>query len=152
MRMRRRLGNDAGEGRFAGGRVSPSASSSRRRSRFAFAGALTALMFGTFFSFGGLSYAVTGTANTANTVKKVATGQKLVIHHSSASDQYKHAPKPKKKQVFTPPTIPASQGPASTPLQSGTLPFTGLSLAGTMIVSGLLLLLGITLRRRERRS
>jgi hypothetical protein len=109
-------------------------------------------MLGTFFSFGGLSYAVTGTANTVNTVKKVATGRKLVIHHSSASDQYKPAPKPKKRQVFTPPPIPAAQGPASTPLQSGTLPFTGLSLAGTAIASGLLLLLGIMLRRREGRS
>jgi len=36
--------------------------------------------------------------------------------------------------------------------QAGTLPFTGLSLGATALVSGLLLLVGIMLRRRERRS
>jgi hypothetical protein len=120
---------------------------STRGSRLAFALALTALMLGTFISFGGLSYAATQTKNAAHTIKKVAAGQKVVVHNSSATDQYSK-PKSKQKQVFTP---PKKSGPGSTgTAQGGTLPFTGLSLAGTALVSGLLMLVGIALRRRER--
>ena len=125
-----------------------SADRSNRASRLAFACALTALMLGTFVSFGGLSYAGTATSSAAHTLKKVTTGHKVVVQHSSASDQYG---KPKQKQIFTPPSGP-SPGSTGQVLQQGTLPFTGLSLAGTALISGLLLLLGIALRRRERRS
>jgi hypothetical protein len=122
---------------------------SNRGSRVAFALALTALMVGTFASFGGLSYAGNATTSAVHTITKVATGHKVVVRNSSASEQYKS--KPAQNQVFTPPKPPAA-GSAGNTSQSGTLPFTGLSLAGTALVSGLLLLLGFALRRRERRS
>ena len=121
-----------------------------RGSRFAFSAALTALMLGTFVSFGGLSYAASQSKGAVHTLAKVATAKKVVIHDSSAADQY-HKKNPGQKQVFTPPSGP-SPGSTGTTLQAGTLPFTGLSLAGTVLVSGLLLVLGIALRRRERRS
>jgi hypothetical protein len=142
---------------------------SGRGSRLAFALALTALLLGAFVSFGGLAYAATQTRDAVHTITKVTTGHRVVVRDSSAADQYNHK-KPKsckdrgltavgsahaKKcpQVFTPPAgQPASSGSGTTVSQTGTLPFTGLSLAGTALVSGLLLLLGIVLRRRERRS
>jgi hypothetical protein len=124
---------------------------STRGSRLAFALALTALLLGTFVSFGGLAYAATQTRDAVHTIKKVTGGQKVVVHNSSATAQYNNKNgQPGKKQVFTPPSghSPGSGG-ANTP--QGTLPFTGLSLGGTALASGLLLLLGIMLRRRERR-
>lgn len=127
-----------------------SAERAGRGSRFAFSAALTALMLGTFVSFGALSYAASQSKSAVRTLAKVATAKKVVIHHSSAADQY-HEKNPGQKQVFTPPSgsPPSSAG---TTLQAGTLPFTGLSLGATALVSGLLLLVGIMLRRRERRS
>jgi hypothetical protein len=132
-----------------------SAGGTSRGSRVAFALALTTLMLGTFVSFGGLTYAATQTKNAVHTVKDVATGQKVVVRHSSAADQYHKSSKPGEKQTFTPPSgsSPSGSSPGSNgPIEAqGTLPFTGLSLAGTALASGLLLLLGIVLRRRERR-
>lgn len=152
------------QGNASGGR-------SARGSRLAFALALTALLLGAFVSFGGLAYAATQTRDAVHTITKVTTGHRVVVRDSSAADQYNHkkpktckdrgltavgsTPTKKCPQVFTPPAgEPAGQPTsASTAVsQQGTLPFTGLSLAGTALVSGLLLLLGIVLRRRERRS
>jgi hypothetical protein len=123
---------------------------STRGSRLAFALALTALLLGIFVSFGGLAYAATQTRDAVHTIKKVAGGQSVVVHNSSASGQYKNG-QPGNKQVLTPPSgnSPSSGGVNT---QGGTLPFTGLSLGGTALASGLLLLVGIVLRRRERRS
>jgi len=118
----------------------------RRGSRVAFSLALTALMLGTFVSFGGFGYAATQARNSFHTLTKVASARKVVVHHSSAADQYNKKTKPGQKQIFKPPK------PTGTPVEAGTLPFTGLSLAGTALLSGLLLLVGIVLRRRERRS
>jgi hypothetical protein len=120
----------------------------RRGSRIAFSLALTALMLGTFVSFGGFGYAATQARNSLHTLTKVAAARKVVVHHSSAADQYNKKTKPGKKQIFQPP----KKNTTGTPVQAGTLPFTGLSLAGTALLSGLLLLVGIVLRRRERRS
>jgi hypothetical protein len=132
-----------------------SAGGTSRGSRVAFALALSALLLGTFVSFGGLTYAATQTKNAVHTAKNVAAGRKVVVHHSSAADQY-HKSKPGERQTFTPPSGPSAGGSSpgsSGPIEAqGTLPFTGLSLAGTALASGLLLLLGIVLRRRERRS
>src|SRR6266516_4872104 len=99
-----------------------SAGRSSRGSRLTFACALTALMLGTFVSFGGLSYAGTATSSAVHTLEKVTTGHKVVVHHSSASDQYAK-PKPKQKQIFKPPsrTSPGSSGQV---LKQGMLPFT----------------------------
>jgi cytoskeletal protein RodZ len=129
------------------------ARSERRRlgSRFAFSLALTALMLGTFLSFGGFSYAATQTRDAVHTLTKVAAAKRVVVHQSSAADQYHKNTHPGQTQEFTPPSG-SSPGSTGTTLQAGTLPFTGLSLAATALVSGLLLLAGIVLRRRERRS
>ncbi len=121
----------------------------RRGSRFAFSAALTVLMLGTFVSFGGLSYAASQSKDAVHTLTKVAASRKIVVHDSSAADQYHKKTHPGQKQIFTPPPGPSSTG---TVHQAGTLPFTGLSLGATALVSGLLLLIGIMLRRRERRS
>lgn len=138
------------EGGPAGGNDGASPERSRLGSRFAFSLALTALMIGTLVSFGGLSYAASQTKNAVHTLSKVAASHKVVVRQSSASDQY-HKKNPGEKQVFTPPSGSSPGSAGTQPLQAGTLPFTGLSLAATAVVSGLFLLLGIMLRRRERR-
>jgi len=120
-------------------------------SRFAFSLALTALLVGTLFSFGGLSYAATQTKNAVHTLTKVAAAHKVVVRQSAAADQY-HKKNPGEKQLFTPPSGSSPGSAGSSPVQAGTLPFTGLSLAATAVLSGLFLLVGIMLRRRERRS
>lgn len=140
------MGNRRGTGSKTDGPKRP-----RRGSRFAFSSALTVLMLGTFVTFGGLSYAASQSDNAVHALTKVAAGQKIVVHDSSAADQYDKKTSPGQKRVFTPPSGP-SPSSAGTVQQEGTLPFTGLSLAGTALVSGLLLLVGIMLRRRERRS
>lgn len=122
-----------------------------RGSRFAFSAALTVLMLGTFVSFGGLSYAASQSRNAVHTLTKVAAAQKVVVRNSSAAGQYHKKTNPGQKQVFTPPSGP-SPGSTGTTSQGGTLPYTGLSLGATALLSGFLLLVGIMLRRRERRS
>jgi hypothetical protein len=122
----------------------------RRGSRFAFSAALTVLMLGTFVSFGGLSYAASQSRNAVHSLTRVAAAQKVVVRDSSAADQYHQKTNPQQKQVFTPPSGPSAGSTGATP--DGTLPFTGISLAGTALLSGLLLLAGIVLRLRERRS
>lgn len=128
-----------------------------RGSRLAFAAALSALMAGIFISFGGLSYAASAGSGAVHAIKKVSTSQKLVVHRSSADDQYPT------ESTKTMPLLPPKQKPPAASQgtspstetktqQSGTLPFTGLSLLGTALVSGMLLALGLYLRRRERRS
>jgi hypothetical protein len=150
MKKRREFEAEGDVGSSAEGSGAESVGRSVRGSRLAFALALTALMLGTFISFGGLSYAANATASAVHTLKQVSTGHKVVVQHSSASDQYA-PPKQKQKQKFTPPAASKSGSTGQTG-QAGTLPFTGLSLGGTALVSGVLLLLGILLRRRERRS
>jgi hypothetical protein len=120
-------------------------------SRFAFSLALTALLVGTLLSFGGLSYAASQTKHAVHTLTKVAAAHKVVVRQSSAADQY-HKKNPGEKQVFTPPSGSSPGSAGTSPVQAGTLPFTGLSLAATAVLSGLFLLVGIVLRRRERRS
>jgi hypothetical protein len=149
MERRRWTADDADESWPVASGRDGSPRQSIRGSQLAFAAALTAAMLGTFFSFGGLGYAVTGTVNATHTLKKVATKQKVVVQRSSASDQYAKQ-KSKQKHVFTPPKRPPSKGKFVTkPNQLGSLPFTGLSLGSTAVASGLLLLLGIMLRRRQ---
>jgi hypothetical protein len=134
----------------AAGHSDVSPERARRGSRFAFSAALTALMLGTLVSFGGLSYAASQSKSAVHSLAKVAMAKKMVIHASSAADQY-HKKSPGQEQTFTPPSG-SSPNVTGTVQQAGTLPFTGLSLGATALVSGLLLLLGIALRRRERRS
>jgi hypothetical protein len=129
----------------------------RRRawSRAAFAAAASAFILGSFASFGGLSYAATGAGGTVAAVKQLVTNQtlKVTVHKTSAASQYPNTPEKPKSKPFTPPKKVVS--PAQTPAPvapAQTLPFTGLSLLATLLVSVGLVGLGLLLRRRERRS
>lgn len=121
-------------------------------SRLAFASAVAVFILGTFASLGGLSYARPGAVGTYQAVKQVVVAHKLkvTVHTSSATGQY---PKPphKKPPVFKPPKPHKTTGSVAAQ-SSGTLPFTGFSLLGTLVLSLALIGAGIALRRRERRS
>lgn len=118
-------------------------------SRLAFAAAVSSLIVGTFASFGGLGYAGTSATTTYHVVKNVVVNHKvaLTVRKSSAAAQYPGTPQG---------TLPASKtskaGKAAVAgaVQARTLPFTGFSLLGTVIVSLALIGLGLVLRRRER--
>jgi hypothetical protein len=126
-------------------------------SRVAFAGAVTTFVLGSFASFGGLGYAASGAAGGYHAVKRVVVKHALIVsvHRSSAAAQYAPAPKPKHKTTVHVAGAQAGAGVAgvSAGLKTGkTLPFTGISLLGTLVLSLALIIAGITLRRRERRS
>jgi hypothetical protein len=112
-----------------------------RRSRFAFGAALVVLVMGTFLSFGGAAYAASGASE-----KPTSTAST-----SAAADEYGKQPV---AQVLTPPTARVAAATASTTAdpKSGTLPFTGVGLGSTLLVSLLLVSLGLYLRRRESRE
>lgn len=138
-------------------RVAPR--SSRRRhtgSRLAFAGAVSVFILGTFASFGGLSYAASGADGAYHAVKAVPTGHlHFTVQKSSATAQY--APTPKPPKTVAPSQTQGVAGaqatlPATATKTSGSLPFTGLSLATTAILSLVLIAAGLLLRRRERQS
>lgn len=123
-------------------------------SRIAFAAAITTFMLGTFASFGGLSYAASGASTAARAVERVVVEQvPLVRENSAAADQY--------GPNVTPPAEEEARGVepgttagnvAGTSDASGTLPFTGLSLATTLLISLGLIGAGVALRRREQRQ
>lgn len=134
----------------------------RAWSRVAYAGAVSTLVLGTFASFGGLSYAAAGATSTFDAAKKIVVQHRLAVtvHRSSASDQYKKTPRAPKA-----PKAPSSgvagnanaNGSGVAPAtaaagRGGTLPFTGFSLLGTVILGLVLMTTGIFLRRRERRD
>ena len=123
------------------------------RSRLAFAGAVSTFILGTLVSFGGLSYAASGAAGTYHTVKQVAVHHTLFVsvHKSSAADQYAPKPKPHHSHHRTSGGVAGVAGVRDTVVRpSGTLPFTGISLLTTLVVSLLLIATGAFLRRRER--
>jgi hypothetical protein len=129
-------------------------SSPRAWSRLAFASAVSVFILGTFASFGGLSYAASGATGTYDAVKQVVVQHKLTISipTSSATAQYPNNP-------LKPPTVVAPVKKThkhavagSAAVQGGTLPFTGLSLLGTLVLSLALIGAGLALRRRERRN
>jgi cell division septation protein DedD len=137
----------------------------RSWSRLAFASALSVLMLGTFASFGGIGYASSASTSTVHVVKHLAAGHPLKVR-SSAHVQYTPPSQPSQP---TPSQPTPTQQPAATkkvkqkPIQAvagtravvkqapgGTLPFTGISLGGTVLVALGLIALGLVLRRRER--
>jgi hypothetical protein len=125
------------------------------RSRLAFAGAVSTFILGTLVSFGGLSYAASGASGTYHTVKQVAVHHTLFVsvHKSSAADQYAPPPKPHhKKHHRTRGAVGVAGVQNAVTKPSGTLPFTGLSLLTTLLVSLALVATGLLLRRRERKS
>jgi hypothetical protein len=115
---------------------------------------VSVFILGTFASFGGLSYAASGAAGTYHAVKQVAVKHSLIVSvpKSSASAQY--APKPKPHKTTQPPAakVAGTQAGVAGVSSGGTLPFTGLSLLATFILSLSLIALGVALRRRERRN
>jgi len=121
----------------------------------AFAGAVSVFILGTFASFGGLSYAASGADGAYHVAKAVPTGHlHFTVQKSSATGQYSSTPKTHKKVTVAPKTtgtagVRATLGATNT---SGSLPFTGLSLVTTALLSLLLIGLGLLLRRREHQS
>src|SRR6266545_6828436 len=105
-------------------------------SRLAFAGAVSIFILGTFASFGGLSYAASGAAGTYRAVKQVAVKHTLIVsvNKSSAAAQYAPKPKPHKTQ---PPAagVAGTQAGVAGVATGDTLPFTGISLLATFILS-----------------
>jgi hypothetical protein len=125
----------------------------RAWSRLAFAAAVSVFILGTFASFGGLSYAASGAADTYRAVKQVVVKHKLTVSvpTSSAAAQYPH--KPLKPPTVAPPTKTHKRSVAgAAAVQSKALPFTGFSLLGTFVLSLGFIGAGIALRRRERRN
>jgi len=109
-----------------------------RRSRTAFASAVAVMALGMFASFGGVGYAAEGAASAADAAKKAVT-------KTSASDQYGTSTPVKPADPAEPTVVVAG---ATTPSKS-TLPFTGLSLIGTVGIGVALFAVGLALRRRE---
>ena len=142
----------------------------RGASRLSFAAALTVFMLGTLASFGGLGYAA---SSTKGAFKKVAALEGPSAGRSPASDQYVE----KVVICHNGHTITVSRsalpahrrhgdtigpcgvlgasasrtlggGALSATTSSGALPFTGMSLAATVLASLVLMTLGFALRRR----
>jgi hypothetical protein len=125
-------------------------------SRLAFASAVTVFILGTFASFGGLSYAASGATGTYAAVQQVVVKHKLKVsvYTSSAAGQYPHAPtqKPAVKPVVKTHVKPHGSVLGTQAVSANTLPFTGISLLATFVVSLGLIGAGIVMRRRERRN
>jgi hypothetical protein len=117
-----------------------------RWSRAAFVAAFVVLVVGSFASFGGLSYAASGGAHALRTVAHAATGHKVVVRNSSAASQYNKTP----GQVLGVKTTKHHKKVLAAPVKSGTLPFTGLSLLVTVLLSLALAGGGYVLRRAGR--
>jgi len=110
-----------------------------RRSRTAFASAFAVLVVGSFASFGGVGYAAENAGNAVNAAKSV------VVAKTSATDQYGTFEPVK---PATDPNVVVKGVSAKAPTKS-TLPFTGLSLIGTVGLGVALIAVGFALRRRE---
>ena len=160
-------------------RVDASSRSSRLYawSKVSFAAALTVLVLGAFASFGGLGYAASGTKQAVKAVKHVVAPSSPQIVKKSAAQQQYGQPKVTichKGHTITiaQPALPAhlrhgdTVGPCSVAganatrpgggtlgaSAGGTLPFAGMSLGATVLVSLLLVSLGVALRRRAARK
>jgi hypothetical protein len=126
----------------------------RTWSRLAFAAAVSVFILGTFASFGGLSYAASGATGTYDAVKQVVVKHKLKVSipTSSATAQYPHNPTKPQSGVAPAKKTHKHAVAGAAVVQGGTLPFTGVSLLATFVLSLALIGAGIALRRRERRN
>jgi hypothetical protein len=152
-----RLRNHRAEARdeFVDGVVNSISASATRRprasSRLAFAAAISVFILGTFASFGGLSYAASGATGAYHAVKVKSGHLAFHVHKSSAAAQY--APTPKvHKAKHSAAGVAGVQAKLKQAKPAGTLPFTGLSLLSTAVLSLALIGLGVMLRRRERQN
>ncbi len=127
-----------------------------RASRGSFAMALAVFMLGTFASFGGVSMAAQGAKQTVSAVSHLTVSQKPTAHRTAATDEYTQAQvkpahivkvkaTPKKHSAVKPTKL-------ATTKTTGTLPFTGLSLLATAVLSLLFLGSGLLLRRAGARA
>ncbi len=135
-------------------RVSAMPAHRQSGSRFAFAAALAVLVVGTFLSFGGAAYAASGqTAGAQNPATPVSTSAAADEYGEDAVAQVQTPPTTPKSSKTTPKTSKVEGATASSPpAKSGSLPFTGVGLGTTALVSLLLVSLGVYLRRRESRQ
>ncbi len=119
----------------------------RTRSRLAFAGAVSVFILGTIASLGGVGYAASGATGTYHAVRQVAVHRTLFVsvHKSSASDQYRRKPPKPHRNHRAAGVQPGVARP------KGNLPFTGLSLLTTLLLSLVLIAAGLVLRRAERK-
>jgi hypothetical protein len=122
-----------------------------RASRASFATAVAVFMLGSFASFGGVSLAAAGAKETVRAVAHVTVDQKPIHRRiTSASTEYPKTTKVspvkivKAKPKHHVKTKPTNLRQTKT---AGTLPFTGISLLATVLVSLLFLAAGATLRR-----
>jgi hypothetical protein len=116
-------------------------------SRLAFAAAFTTLLLGTFASLGGIGYTTAGASQAYQTVKKLTAAEKVSVERSSAADQYG----PPQEEPIDQGQAEAGEAAGQAIEESETLPFTGISLLSTALAGIALLILGLALRRRERR-
>jgi hypothetical protein len=119
-------------------------------SRVAFASAVAVFILGTFASFGGLSYAASSAAGAYHAVKVSSGKLSVSVHKSSATDMYSRPKTQPVKPHETQAGVAGAQALRSNVKSSGTLPFTGISLASTLLLSLVLIASGVFLRRRER--
>jgi hypothetical protein len=115
--------------------------------------ALAVFMLGTFASFGGVGIAAQGAQQTVSAVAHITVSQKPVVHRTTAaSDEYgTSVVKPAKVVIKTKPKAKPHAATSPTVLAvtktQSTLPFTGLSLLATVLLSMVFLGAGLILRR-----
>ena len=121
------------------------------RSRLVFGSAFAVIVVGAVASFGGVGYAASGADQAA------AAAKNAVTHSTSAQGQYRAKKPVQPAPVVKAASVTTKATPAPTVTQpaaasSDTLPFTGLSLIGTLALGGALVGIGIAIRRRESRD
>ncbi len=121
-------------------------------SRVAFAGAVTTFMLGTFASFGGLGYAAATAESAGNTVKQVVAQAPLVREISPAAAEYGEDEVKEEAAPTDNNNVAGGQQLGEVAGEAGTLPFTGISLLLTVLISGALMASGFALRRAGQRS
>jgi hypothetical protein len=124
-------------------------------SRVAFAAAASTFILGMFATVGGFAYVASGATATYSVAKQVVVKHKLSVsvHESAASKQYPGTPNPPNPPHNNVAGTQNQQAAGVAGVASAkSLPFTGISLLGTVLLGVALLTLGLIMRRRERRE
>jgi hypothetical protein len=110
--------------------------------------ALAVFMLGTFASFGGVGMAAQGAKQTVSAVAHITVAQKPIVRSTSAAnDEYNKTVVKPAKHVKVKPHKKAAPTVLAAAKKTSTLPFTGISLLATVMLSLLFLGSGLTLRR-----